>query len=116
MRANVVDLVRDIAAVPGVRVPSMTTNGVLLGKLAEPLKEAGLQRVNVSMDTLDPASFTPDALGQLDDVWEGIEAAEAAGWTPISSMRSSCAGYNEEDVVDLAAADTHNPGRCALSR
>ena len=56
-RANIVDLVRELAAVPGVNSLSMTTNGVLMEKLALPLKEAGLQRVNISMDTLDPKRF-----------------------------------------------------------
>src|SRR5512137_2632850 len=57
VRAHIVDLVREIAHIPGVRSLSMTTNGVLLGKLAEPLKKAGLQRVNISLDTLNPAKF-----------------------------------------------------------
>ena len=57
VRAKVVDLVREIADTPGVQHLTMTTNGVLLGKLARPLKEAGLQRVNVSLDTLDPERF-----------------------------------------------------------
>src|SRR5512140_3214380 len=51
VRAHIVDIVRGIASTPGVNSLSMTTNGVLLGKLAEPLAEAGLQRVNVSLDT-----------------------------------------------------------------
>ena len=56
MRAHIVDLVREIAHVPGVRSLSMTTNGVLLSRLAQPLARAGLQRVNISIDTLDPVS------------------------------------------------------------
>ena len=57
VRAHVVDLVRNMKQIPGVRSLSMTTNGVLLKKLAGPLKEAGLERVNVSLDTLDPERF-----------------------------------------------------------
>ena len=58
----------------------MTTNGVLLSRLAQPLAEAGLQRVNVSLDTLDPDKFHRlTRWGKLDDVWQGIQAAEA-GW------------------------------------
>ena len=57
VRANIVDVVRGIASTPGVRSLSMTTNGVLLEKLAAPLKEAGLQRVNVSIDTLNEERF-----------------------------------------------------------
>ncbi|MEJ5225467.1 MAG: radical SAM protein, partial [Anaerolineales bacterium] len=52
VRANIVEIVRGIASTPGIRSLSMTTNGVLLSRLAKPLKEAGLQRVNISIDTL----------------------------------------------------------------
>ena len=57
MRLGVVDLVRAIAHTPGIENVSMTTNGVLLPKMAVDLKEAGLSRVNISLDTLDPAQF-----------------------------------------------------------
>ena len=64
VRAHVVDLVEAIAQTPGIRSLSMTTNGILLSRLAQPLAQAGLQRVNVSLDTLDPAEISaPDALG-----------------------------------------------------
>jgi len=104
VRAHVVDLVREIAATPGVRSLSMTTNGVLLGKLAAPLKEAGLQRVNVSLDTLNPAKFKRlTRWGSFDQVWEGIEAAERVGLAPVKLNAVVVRGYNESDVVDLAA-------------
>ncbi len=104
VRARVVDLVREIAATPGVRSLSMTTNGILLGRLAEPLKQAGLQRVNISLDTLDPARFKRlTRWGTLEQVWEGIEAAEQAGLTPIKLNVVVVRGYNETDIVDLAA-------------
>ena len=84
MRAHVVDIVREIAHIPGVNSLSMTTNGVLLGKLAAPLKAAGLQRVNVSLDTLDPEKFHRlTRWGKLEQVWEGIQAAESVGLAPI---------------------------------
>ncbi len=103
VRAHVVELVRGMARTPGVRSLSMTTNGVLLGKLAGPLKEAGLQRVNVSLDTLDAEKFHRlTRWGSLDKVWEGIQAAEEAGLTPIKLNTVVVRGYNESDVVDLA--------------
>ncbi len=103
VRAHVVDLVREIAHTPGVRSLSMTTNGVLLPRLAGPLAEAGLQRVNVSLDTLDPDKFHRlTRWGSLEDVWQGIQAAEAVGMTPIKLNAVVVAGYNEADVVDLA--------------
>ena len=104
VRANVVDLVRNIAATKGIRSGSMTTNGLLLKKLAQPLADAGLQRVNVSIDTLDPAKFKRlTRWGKLDDVWEGILAAEKAGLAPVKLNAVVVKGYNEEDVIDLAA-------------
>jgi cyclic pyranopterin phosphate synthase len=110
VRARVVDLVREIAATPGVRSLSMTTNGVLLGRLAEPLKQAGLQRVNVSLDTLDPVRFKRlTRWGSLDQVWEGIAAAERAGLTPVKLNAVVVRGYNETDVVDMAALTLEHP-------
>ena len=110
VRARVVDLVREIAATPGVQSLSMTTNGVLLGRLAEPLKRAGLQRVNISLDTLNPAKFKRlTRWGTLEQVWEGIEAAEQAGLAPIKLNVVVVRGYNETDVVDLAALTLEHP-------
>jgi cyclic pyranopterin phosphate synthase len=110
VRARVVDIVRGIAATPGIRSVSMTTNGVLLSKLAVPLAEAGLQRVNVSVDTLDPEKFQRlTRWGKLEDVWAGIQAAEQAGLTPIKLNAVVVKGYNEEDVVDLTRLTLEHP-------
>src|SRR5574339_325403 len=95
--------VRANGSTPGIRSVSMTTNGVLLSKLARPLAEAGLQRVNVSIDTLDPEKFHRlTRWGKLEDVWQGILAAEEAGLTPVKLNAVVVQGYNETDVVDLA--------------
>jgi len=103
VRANVVDLVRQMAAVPGIQSLSMTTNGVLLEKLARPLKEAGLQRVNVSLDTVDPERFKRiTRWGKLEQVWAGIRAAEEAGLTPVKINAVVVRGFNDGDVTDLA--------------
>ena len=110
VRAHVVDIVRGIASTPGVRSVSMTTNGVLLSRLAKPLAEAGLQRVNISIDTLNPAKFKRlTRWGDIEDVWEGILAAERAGLTPIKLNAVVVKGYNESDVVDLARLTLENP-------
>lgn len=110
VRARIVDLVRDIAHTDGVRSLTMTTNGVLLKKLAFPLAEAGLQRVNVSMDTLDPEKFRKlTRWGSLDDVWEGIEAAERAGLNPVKINAVIVRGYNEMDAVGLAELTGDRP-------
>jgi GTP 3',8-cyclase len=110
IRANVVELVRDIVQTPGVRTVTMTTNGVLLSRLARPLAEAGLQRVNISVDTLDLQKFRRlTRWGALDQVWAGIEAAEQAGLTPIKINAVVVRGYNELDVVDLAKLTIQHP-------
>ncbi len=103
VRAHVVKLVDQIAHTPGVRSLTMTTNGVLLSKLAGPLAQAGLQRVNISLDSLNPDKFhTLTRWGSLEDVWAGIRAAEEAGLTPVKINAVVVHGYNETDMVDLA--------------
>lgn len=110
VRAHLVDLVRGIAQTPGIRHLSMTTNGVLLSRLAQPLAEAGLQRVNVSLDTLDPAKFNRlTRWGKIDDVWAGILAAEEAGLTPLKINAVVVRGYNENDVGSLAQLTMDHP-------
>lgn len=110
VRAHVVDLVREIAHTPGVRSLSMTTNGVLLSRLAQPLVEAGLQRVNVSLDTLNPDKFKRlTRWGKLEDVWAGIQAAEQAGLNPVKINAVVVRGYNESDVADLARLTLEHP-------
>ena len=110
VRANLVDLVAEISRIPGVRSLSMTTNGVLLERLAVPLAHAGLQRVNVSLDTLNPEKFHRlTRWGSIDDVWRGLQAAERAGLTPIKLNAVVVNGYNEADVVDLAALTLEHP-------
>jgi cyclic pyranopterin phosphate synthase len=103
VRANIVDLVGAIAGTQGVRSLSMTTNGVLFARLAEPLKAAGLQRVNFSLDTLDPLRFNRlTRRGRVADVLDGILAAEQAGLTPVKVNAVVVRGYNEADVAHLA--------------
>ncbi len=110
VRAHIVDLVERIAHTPGVHSLSMTTNGVLLTRLAQPLAKAGLQRVNISLDTLDPQKFRRlTRWGHLEDVWEGIRAAEEAGLTPVKLNSVIVRGYNESDAVDLARLTYDHP-------
>ncbi len=103
VRPNLVEIVRFIAQQQGVRIVAMTTNGILLPQLAEPLARAGLNRMNVSIDTLDPAKFKRiTRWGRLDTVWAGLEAAEAADLRPIKINVVVTRGFNDEEVVDLA--------------
>jgi cyclic pyranopterin phosphate synthase len=110
VRNHIVEIVRTIASTPGIRSVSMTTNGILLKKLAQPLAEAGLRRVNVSIDTLDAEKFQRlTRWGKLADVWDGILAAEAAGMQPVKLNAVVVKGYNENDVIDLAKLTIDRP-------
>lgn len=110
VRHNIVDLVRRMKAIPGIRHLAMTTNGLLLARLAQPLADAGLDRVNVSVDTLDPASFHRiTRWGHLTDVWAGIAAAEQAGLTPIKINCVVTRGFNDDQVVELARLTLQRP-------
>ncbi len=110
IRLNVIDLVQQIAATPGVNILTMTTNGVRLPRLALPLKKAGLQRVNISLDTLNPDKFhTLTRWGSLEDVWSGILAAEDVGLTPVKINAVVVRGYNEQDMADLARLTLEHP-------
>lgn len=110
VRANVVEIVRSIASTPGVAQVAMTTNGLLLDRLAEPLAKAGLSRVNISIDTLDPAKFkTVTRWGEVEEVWAGIAAAERAG-IEVKLNAVVVRGYNDrKDVVDLARLTYDRP-------
>jgi len=117
VRAHVVDLVREIAAVPGINSLSMTTNGVLLSKLAQPLKDAGLQRVNISLDTLDGKRFKAiTRWGSFYQVWEGIQASEAAGLTPVKLNAVVVRGFNDQDIANMAGLTLDYPVAGALHR
>ncbi len=84
IRRNVVELVRGIRAIPGIERVAMTTNGVRLAELAQPLADAGLDQVNISIDTLNPEKFRRiTRRGDLAEVWRGVEAAEAAALRPV---------------------------------
>jgi len=103
LREDVLDVVQRIRRVDGIRQIAMTTNGVMLGQLAAPLKRAGLDRVNIHLDTLDPQRLKRVMrFAELADIRAGIAAAEAAGLTPIKLNAVVTRGYNDADVVDLA--------------
>jgi GTP 3',8-cyclase len=104
LRPNLVELVREIKATPGISHVAMTTNGLRLGKQAGALKAAGLDRVNISIDTLDPEKFRQVTRGgKLEMIWEGIEAADRAGLHPIKLNAVVVRGLNDEEVPQLAA-------------
>ena len=103
LRSDLVEIVERVTRVNGVHGLGMTTNAMLLENLAQPLKEAGLTRINVHLDSLNPETVEKQMRwGSFARVWQGIMAAEAAGLTPIKLNAVVTAGYNESEVVDLA--------------
>ncbi len=102
LRRSLVEVVRAIAALePRPRI-AMTTNGVGLDRLAAPLAEAGLDRVNVSLDTVDPAHFARlTRRDRFEDVVAGLKAAADAGLTPVKVNAVAMRGVNDSDVPDL---------------
>ncbi len=103
VRRDIVALVEKLAVVPGVNDLALTTNGVLLGKYADDLKAAGLQRLNVSLDSLDPERFHRIARrDELPRVLDGIAAARRAGFARIRLNALAIRGWTEEEIVPLA--------------
>jgi cyclic pyranopterin phosphate synthase len=103
LRANLPDLIGDLTAIAGVEDVALTTNGVLLGRYAAELKAAGLQRVTVSLDSLDPAVFArmSGGFGGVEQVLEGIEQARRAELTPVKVNAVVQRGVNDHTVLEL---------------
>lgn len=109
-RAGLSELVKMIADIPGIEDISLTTNAMLLGRLAAELKTAGLKRVNISLDTLRADRFTRITRGgSIDLLWEGIKAAEAVGLAPIKINTVAMRGVNEDELIDLARLSIDHP-------
>lgn len=103
LRPDLLDIVTRIGKLPGLQDLAMTTNGILLPRLAPRLVEAGLRRINIHIDTLHPGRLQRMMrFGTVQEIWAGIEAAEAAGLRPIKLNVVVTRGYNDEDVVEMA--------------
>jgi cyclic pyranopterin phosphate synthase len=103
LRRGVPELVRMIVAVPGIADVGLTTNGLLLERFAGPLWDAGLRRLNVSLDTLDPGRFRELARRDgVEQVVAGLRAAKAAGFGPVKVNAVAVRGFVERDAVPLA--------------
>jgi len=103
LRLDLVEIIERLAALPGVGDLALTTNALLMPRLARPLRIAGLSRVNVHLDSLTPDTVERQMRwGSFDQIWAGIMAAEEAGLTPIKLNAVVTAGFNENDVVALA--------------
>ena len=110
VRRGIVDICRGVAALPGIREVDMTTNGILLPELARPLREAGLHRLNVSLDTLRPDRYAHmTRLGCLEDALAGLQAAVDAGFTGTKLNVVLMAGFNDDEIEDFVALTAEYP-------
>jgi len=109
-RAGLVDFVRAVAATPGIDDVSMTTNGMMFAAMAEELRAAGLRRVNISLDSLQPERFRfLTHFGDFDAVWGGVEAALAAGLHPVKINCVVLRGENDGEIPDFVALTESRP-------
>ncbi len=103
VRRDLPFLIEKLVAIPGVRDVGLTTNGILLAPLARTLKDAGLKRINISLDTMDADKFLQlTRRTGLEQVIEGILAAKEAGFDPVKVNAIAMRGVTEDDVVPLA--------------
>ena len=110
VRRGVVSLCRTLRAIVGVEELTLTTNGSLLPELAQPLKDAGVDRLNVSLDTLDPGKFSQiTRCGRLEDVLAGLDAAERAGFRNTKLDCVLLGGVNTDEIPALARLSVEKP-------
>jgi cyclic pyranopterin phosphate synthase len=107
LRPDAVEIVRAIASLPQTQDLSMTTNGFLLAKKAQELYDAGLRRINISLDSLDPDTFN-EIIGnrgrdRWQSVWDGIQTAYRVGFDPLKLNVVVIPGVNDSEVLELAA-------------
>ncbi len=101
LRKGVAELAARLAALPGITDLSLSTNGTHLGKYAQSLKNAGISRVNVSLDSLQPERFHEITGGALQPVLDGLRIASAVGLAPIKINMVVMKGRNDDEVVDM---------------
>ena len=110
VKKNIVSICRRAAAVEGIREVCLTTNGILLPQLAKPLKEAGVKRLNLSLDTLKPDKYAYiTRIGKLDTFRAGLDAAFAAGFEKIKINSVLIGGFNDDEIEDMASLTLEYP-------
>lgn len=110
VRREIAELIRGIAAIPGIRDIGLTTNGLLLAEQAAALKAAGLHRVNISLDTLNAEKYSEITRGgELAQVLAGIQAAREAGLTPIKINAVLIGGFNDDEIEAFVALTQAEP-------
>lgn len=110
VKENIISICRRAAAVEGIREVCLTTNGILLPELAVPLKAAGVRRLNISLDTLNPEKYAYiTRRGSLQQAVEGIRAAMAAGFEKVKLNTVLIGGFNEDEITSLAELTLRYP-------
>ncbi len=110
VRRGIVDLVAQIRAIEGIESITMTTNGTALSEMAVDLAQAGLDRVNISLDSLKPERYAAiTRRGRLEDALAGIDAAFASGLTPVKINMVVMQGVNDDEVVAFARQTLETP-------
>ena len=110
VRRGILDICRGLRAIPGLEELCLTTNGSLLPSMAVPLREAGVDRLNISLDTLRPDRFREmTRLGSLSDVLEGIQAAENTGFTNLKLDTVLIGGFNDDEIGDFLQLTMEHP-------
>ena len=110
VKKNIVSICRRAAAVEGIKEVCLTTNGVLLPELARPLKEAGVKRLNLSLDTLDPQKYAYiTRVGKLETFKAGLDAAFEAGFEKIKINAVLIGGFNDSEIAQLAELTRQYP-------
>ena len=110
LRRDIVEIVRAVASVEGVRDLALTTNGFLLARLADDLANAGLNRVNISLDTLRRERFAQiTGVDAFDAVWAGIRAAEQVKLEPVKINVVALRGINDDEFADFARLTLTHP-------
>ena len=110
VRRGILDICRGVAAIDGVEELCLTTNGSLLREFARPLREAGVDRLNVSLDTLRPERFASlTRRGSLNDVLEGVDAALRAGFGRLKFNVVLIGGVNDDEIPDFVALTRERP-------
>ena len=110
VRRGILDICRGLRAIPELKELCLTTNGSLLPELAQPLREAGVDRLNISLDTLKPERFQEiTRRGTLDEVMNGIRAAEDAGFQNLKLDTVLMGGVNDDEIGDFLALTMEHP-------